>query len=61
MCPLSIPYPPLHHTCAGYRTNRETEQQSHRPQPTMNVLMHPRRERAGTQQDSQKKHPETRT
>ena len=38
MCPLSIPYPPLHHTCAGYRTNRETEQQSHRPQPTMNTL-----------------------
>lgn len=61
MYPLSIPYPPLHHTCAGHRTNRETEQQSHRPQPTMNVLMHPRRERAGTQQDSQKKHPETRT
>ena len=23
MCPLSIPYPPLHHTCAGHRTNRE--------------------------------------
>ena len=23
MCPLSIPYPPPHHTCAGYRTNRE--------------------------------------
>jgi len=23
MCPLSIPDPPLHHTCTGYRTNRE--------------------------------------
>ena len=23
MCPLSIPYPPPHHTCAGYHTNRE--------------------------------------
>jgi len=53
MCPLSIPYPPPHHTRAGHRTNREAEQQSHRPQPTMNTLC--------TQQDSQKKHPETRT
>ena len=38
MCPLSIPYPPPHHTCAGHCTNREIEQQSHRPQPTMNTL-----------------------
>jgi len=60
---------PPQHTPAGTRTTpvpvtaqtAKTEQQGHRPQPIMNTLMHPRRERAGTQRDSQKKHPETRT